>query len=145
MDVVLAERPEAYMGETLQPARKLRIGARRATQTMDIAQFLSLVLETSPDRRSQGAVAQYDIATYYDTIWVMMVVRDAGAGAPLMAVVVRHQLWVSVSLSVGFDQYADIPQTISGALTGSRVAGQLGHWPVEMSMRIEMTDPTARG
>lgn len=53
LDVVLAERLEAYMNDSPQPARSLHIGARRRTQTLEIAQSLSLVLEKSADRKEQ--------------------------------------------------------------------------------------------
>lgn len=148
LDVVLAERLELLMDESLQPARSLHIGARRRTQTLEIAQSLSLVSEKSADRRSQGAIVQYDVATYYDTILVMMVVRDmqrAGTTYQMMAAVVRHELCVSVRVSAGCAGYVDVPQRTSGALAGSRVAGKLGRWPVEMAMRIAMSDPSVRG
>lgn len=45
LDVVLAERLEVFVDESLQPARSLHIGARRGTQTLEMAQSLSLVLE----------------------------------------------------------------------------------------------------
>lgn len=147
-DVILAGRLETYMDESLQPARNLHTGARRGTQTLEIAQSMSLVLEKSADSRSRGASAQYDIETYCDTIPVMMVVRDMqriGAAASLMAAVGRQQLCVAVRLTVVCDLYAAIPRRTSGALTGSRVMGQLGRWPVEMSTLAAMRDPSVRG
>lgn len=147
-DVILAMRLEAWLDESLQPARNLHIGARRGTQTLEIAQSLPLVMEKSGDRRSRGATAQYDVETYYDTIPVMLVIRDmqkAGASSSLMAAIVRQQRCVMIRLTVGSEYSAAAARRTSGALTGSRVAGQLGRWPVERSMRMAMRDPTVRG
>lgn len=132
----------------------------RGTQVMDIAHSLSLILKQSGDRRSRGAVAHFELATYYNTVVrarnvlrqgadvAMHGSMEAALASPaLMGAVVRQQLlvMVQVSLTMGSGAAVQVPRRTSGTLTGSRVAGRFGPRLVETAMRAALsTNPLHR-
>ena len=80
-----------------------------------------------------AAIAQQDIAQYYDSLNVLSLARwciEHGLPAQMAAATVRQQLLAPIRLS---SQTASIGirNRSFGGLTGSRVAGALGCIPVE--------------
>lgn len=57
----------------------------------------------------------------------------------------RQQLGARAPLRRSSDFVAEIPRRTSCALTGSRVAGRMGRWPVEHAMRASLADPRLHG
>lgn len=108
---------------------------------MDIVHSLPLLLEKSGDCRSRDAVAQFDLATYYDRVPTLLCARRweaAGVSPALLGTVVRQQLATRVSLGIGGVEVVDMSRPTSGALTASRVAGRIGRWPVEQAVRAAL-------
>ena len=79
------------------------------------------------------AVAQQDIAQYYDSLSPVLLVewlQKHGASETACACILRHQMLPRVRLQIG-NVEIQIRDRSSGTLTGSRVAGMLGRVPVE--------------
>lgn len=86
-------------------------------------------------------MAQFDLAACYDRVPTLMCARSleaAGASPALMGAVVRQQLVSRVSLAMCAGGVVEVPRRTSGALTGSRVAGRIGRWPVEQAIRAAL-------
>lgn len=63
VDALLEAKLVKFFEQHFPAKEKIHIGATRGSRVMDIAHTLSLVLEKSGDRRSRGAVTQFDLAT----------------------------------------------------------------------------------
>ena len=103
-------------------------GGTRGTQPADVSHGVALLLQRGADDRGRSAVAQADIATFYDQISPMRVaalLQRLGCPAWLVGGVTAFQLAVSLQFAVG-DTITALPQRCMGSLTGSRVAGGLG-------------------
>jgi hypothetical protein len=141
VDCLLSSLLHSIIDKACPPVPGCFVGARPHAQVLDIAHGLHLVIEKALDGHSQGAVAQQDIASYYDSIRLLRVARWLVAnGAPmsLAASALRHQMLPQVSLSVGG---LTIPMNnrSRGSITGSRVAGALGRVLVESTLRDRHT------
>ena len=136
IDVLISTKLTAYIDRLFPPLDGCFIGARPFTQPLDIAHGLQAVLEKGLDDKSRGAIAQQDIAKYYDSIDCLLVVKwleSRGVPKSICAAALRQQLLPKVILNTGT---VSVPVTnrCIGALTGSRVAGVLGRVPVESTI-----------
>ena len=137
MDAVLELKLEAFLSEKFVPHRAIWEGGRPKTQLMDIVSGLSLFVEKTLDLHSRGAIAQEDVQQHYDTMSCIRIYRwllRNGCAVALAAACVRHQLLPSLTLNLR-GATALISDRCRGGLTGSRVAGQLGRIPVQVTIR----------
>ena len=109
------------------------VGARKYTQPKDLGQGLNLVIEKGLDLKSRAAIAQADIATYFDCLPVFRVVMwllVRGVERSLLAAIIRHQLCTLLRVCRGTVSVL-LEGRSSGGLTGSNVALTLSRIPVE--------------
>jgi len=98
------------------------------------------LLEKGIDNKSHCAIAQADIAKYYDSLplfklstWLLL----KGVPACLVAACLRHQAFTSLHVALsGASSSPTIRNRHIGGLTGSRIAGSLGRIPVEEMVLI---------
>ena len=131
-DAFLACRLDASMVHLVDQPRGVFIGGVPRTQGLDIALGLQTVMEKALDKRSEGGIAQADIAQYYDSLPVIKVARwleAQGACHAFVAALVRHQMLPQLHLRIGPSSVL-LARRTSGSLTGSRVAGALARVPV---------------
>ena len=146
-DVLLANRLRQFCETHFPPNPSIHIGAVPNTQVMDIAHATQTVIEKGLDRFSKAAVSQSDIAAYYDNLPVFNIAASlhaAGAAPALTGALLRHQMLPQVVLETAGHQ-EPVPRRTHGSLTGSRVAGALGRWPVELAAREVVNDRTVHG
>ena len=113
-------------------------GARPGTQALDIARSLNLTLEEGMDCKSEAAIAQEDIRTFYDTMRTLWIARWAGDNCmspPAAACLLRFQMLPRAVLHIGSREVPVLGRCVGG-LTGSRVAGAMGRIPVEDTMAL---------
>ena len=138
LDVLIADRLNLDIDMIFQTNPSTFVGGQPRTQVLDIAAGIQLVVEKSLDRKSQGAVAQADIRTYYDRIPMVRIayfLLHAGVSPLLVGAILRHQLLPSVELGEA-GMAARINVRSKGGLTGSRVAGACGRIPVEDTLKM---------
>lgn len=151
LDVLLAHRLQRFISESLPPEPRLCVGAIPGTQVLDIAHSLQMLVERFLDSRSEGGVAQGDVACYYDSLGVLRIFRApvaAGLDIGLGLAVVLMQLVTPIALSV-VGLPACGPQQLQrrtwGSLTGVRVAGALGRWPTRTTAREALAERPGAG
>ena len=135
-DVVLSVKLQTFLATQFRPSKFVFEGARPRTQSMDIVFGIALLVEKSLDLRSEGAVAQLDVKQHYDTLSCMLIYKwlvSHGFPPSYATACLRHQLLPSISIKVA-SFAAMLGQRSKGALTGSRVAGQLGRIPVQATL-----------
>ena len=118
------------------------VGAQPHTQCLDISHGLQAVIEKGLDLEGMAAVGQQDIASFYDSLPMLLVAqRLVHAGVPASAVscLLRHQVCPSVSVQFGAVRCC-ISGRCMGGLTGSRVAGLIGRIPVEDMLTTRRSD-----
>jgi len=131
-DVIIADRLRLFLDEAFQIPQGVLVGGRPHTQCMDIACVSQFVVEKGLESHSQGSVATCDIRRYYDSIPLLCIARhllQKGCHPALVVASVRTQLLPSISLAL-LGVTSLVHSRTSGCLTGSRVAGQIGHLPV---------------
>ena len=75
LDCLLAQRLNAWIDEHVAVPECCWVGARPFTQALDITHGLHLAIERGLDDRSQAAIAQSDIETYYDSLPVVRIMQ----------------------------------------------------------------------
>ena len=131
-DIVLSARLHRWLDERFPSSPELFHGALPGTQCQMLAHGAALLLERACDQRSQGAVAQGDIRSYYDNVHLLRVaqwMRREGCGHALLAAALRHQLLPTITVVFACGR-GIIPHRGRGSLTGSRVAGAMARCPV---------------
>ena len=121
LSVLLPKHPDVF------------VGARKFTQPKDLGQGLNLVIEKGLDLKSNAAIAQADIATYFDKLPVFRIVMWLllhGVERSLLAAIIRHQLCTILRLRRGAVSLV-VARRSSGGLTGSNIALALSRIPVE--------------
>ena len=68
MDAALAKQVNVFINEVLPPCLGCWVGARPGTKALEIAHSLQSVIEKGMDMKSQSAVAQEDVQTFYDSL-----------------------------------------------------------------------------
>ena len=115
-------------------------GARPRTQNLDIIAGFALTIEKSLDLKSNCAIAQQDVMQHYDTLQLTSIyrwLRAKGCNAAIAGASLRHQLLPALKVTVrGHVDY--VYNRCIGALTGSRVAGQLGRVPIQETLHVSL-------
>ena len=118
------------------------IGAQRFTQTADIGHGVQLLMEKGGDCKSQAALAQGDISTYFDAlplVRICLFLRRKHVDVKLLCAVMRHQLLTRLVLERHGETYT-INMRSSGGITGSTLALTLARIPVEGVFRDLLDD-----
>lgn len=121
---------KGYTEWLMPPLPDVHIGALPGTQCLDTAFSAQLFVEKAVDNGSQGAIGSVDIATYYDCLPLLVIVRIMMQKlVPLCVASSMLRLQLSTSVCVRLPRlnvWSDIVagRTIGG-LTGSRTAGFL--------------------
>ena len=147
LDCALATRVHAFIDTCVPPAPGVLIGARPKTQTLDISLGVRLAVERMMDSHSAGGVAQADIRSYYDALPLKEIVLDAtarGLEESTAGAALALQYLPSVQFRVGSEE-RHIAWRTTGSLTGSRLAGALGRWPVETAVATVLQADSHRG
>ena len=113
------------------------VGAQRFTQCADIGHGAQLLMEKGADLRSRAAVAQGDIATYFDKlplVRIFLFLRRCRVDVRLLCAILRHQLLIKLRLS-RHGVHFKVNMRSSGGITGSTLALTLARIPVESAFR----------
>ena len=141
LDRVLAEVLGRSLPGLLPAIPGFFVGAQKYTQVQDISHACSLFIERALDNFSNGAWAQADIQTYFDSLPVLKILqwlRKRGCDFALLAAIARHQLFSSVCVYAGAC-CSCTANRCRGGLTGSQLALLLSKVPVESSF-AELND-----
>ena len=133
LDAILSSLLTDRLSVLLPKHPDIFVGARKFTQPKDLGQGLNLVIEKGLDLKSRAAIAQADIATYFDCLPVFRIVMwlfVRGVERSLLAAIIRHQLCTVLKVSRGSTRVS-LKARSSGGLTGSNVALTLSRIPVE--------------
>ena len=109
------------------------MGAQRHTQVRDLGHRMSLLVEKGVDDCGCAAMAQGDIARYFDSLSVLRILKwlcSRGVDLALLAAVARRQLLTGVYVCRGGERVFLKPRA-EGGLTGSTTALSLARVPVE--------------
>ena len=99
IDSLLTRCLELSIDRILPVTPGLFFGARKHTQSLDIAHAAALVLENGVDSWGEAAWAQADIRSYYDELPILRIANflvSRGCNAADIAAAVRHQLFVGL-------------------------------------------------
>ena len=113
------------------------IGAQRFTQCADIGHGAQLLMEKGADLRSRAAIAQADVATFFDKlplVQIFLYLRRRSVDARLLCAILRCQLLTRFKLSRDNEHFR-INMRSSGGITGSTLALTLARIPVESVFR----------
>ena len=94
-------------------------------------------MEKGADLRSRAAIAQGDVATYFDKlplVRIFLFLRRRCVDVRLLCAILRHQLLIKFRLS-RHDEHFRINMRSSGGITGSTLATTLARIPVESVFR----------
>ena len=131
-DIILSTRVNKWVAVNMVCPKVCFVGAKPGTQCLDIALCAQLVVEKGLDMKSKAAIATSDIRRFYDSIDLIKIASFLlrnGFDPGTVAACVRCQMLPCVSLlCLGLTTTVD--HRASGALTGSRLAGALGHIPI---------------
>eukprot|EP00973_Karenia_brevis_P012843 1744621-Karenia_brevis.AAC.1 len=75
LDTLLATTIHNFVDAQLPPLRGTYCGAAPHTTTSEIHLHSRLVIERGLDRQSAGTIAQADVATYYDSVPLLLIAR----------------------------------------------------------------------
>ena len=117
------------------------IGARPGTQALDIAFACQQVIEKGLDQFSQGCVGSIDIRQYYDSMplsHVVQVLINKGIDPGLCCAVLACQLCPIIILCL-LGAEAVVSNRSLGGITGTRLAGVLGHVIVMDLIEVKAT------
>ena len=131
-DQMLAGWLHVWLDERFPPQLGCFEGGRKHTQVMDIVGGISLLMERGCDSRGAAACTQADVRSFYDCMQPYRILRQMereGAATARVAAALRHQMLQQVIICRG-DASAIVPWRCVGGLTGTRVAGALGRYPV---------------
>ena len=120
----------------LRDTRGVNRGGRRGIQPVEIPCAIQLACEKCQDFGIAAAFGQVDSLQHYDNLDICVIaawLSDKGAPRELVAATVAFQMFSRVSLCL-CGQKIIFDNRTTGALTGTRVAGQLGRVPIEASM-----------
>ena len=133
LDRMLAYRFQCITERICPPFPGCFSGARKFTQPLDIGHALSMFVEKSLDSHSEGAIAQVDVATYYDDLPVLRILKwleARGVCLTLLTTVCRYQLFVPILVCMGTHS-CRIGKRSSGGMTGSVLAVLLSRIPID--------------
>ena len=128
-DVILSDCLLAALASKFDLGPSFYIGGLKNTQPSEISWTVQQCIEKGNDHSSDTSVASSDIEKYYDNIPsldVCVMLKSRGIPASLLAAIILVQMCPLVTLTVLGVSVA-VPWRNKGALTGSRVAGALGH------------------
>ena len=124
---------QEWIDKLLPPEFGTHIGARKGTQTAKIPTALHILLAKSQDYGVKVLAAQLDALQHYDSVDILRILKWlAVKGAPpaRLQTVAFFQMLPTIELSANGTDIKIGPRS-KGALTGTRVAGQLGRIPIE--------------
>ena len=133
LDDVLARSLSNRLSFLLPKLPGCLIGARKFTQTKDLSMGAQLLVEKGLDTHSSAAFAQADVARYFDSLPLLLIVFWLLAHKVercLLAAIVRHQLFTALRISRGAASKCIVERT-SGGLTGSNLALTMARIPIE--------------
>ena len=131
-DYVVAEALNGFLNESYQPPAGCYFGAVKGSQCADIATALQLCIEKGLDRNAKAAIADMDVANYYDSICPIVLADWAlrnSVPAPLIGSMIRLVTCPRSVLTIGALRIELRPRTL-GVFTGSRLAGAIGRIPL---------------
>ena len=135
-DAIISSRLNTWIDSKLPTPAGAFVAARPRTQATEVMLGCHLVMEKALDNRSQGCLAQADVASHYDTLCSVRITRwllKSGCEPSLAIAALRFQLLPEVILQSGSMQCC-IQNRSCGSLTGSRTAGAWGRIPVEATL-----------
>ena len=112
------------------------IGACKGSQPLDVAAACQIRVEKLLESGSKGAIAQADIARFYDNVDLLAVLSDLeahGLDRATAKAVAGCQFLQQVSLRV-LGTECHITDRCKATVTGSRVANACARWPVLQAM-----------
>ena len=135
-DCVLEQRIFTFISsqEVRHPA--VFTGAVAGTQPLDAAATMQLAIEKMLDCKSEGAVAQCDVARYCDNLDLLAVAEDMirhGLDCATARACLVMQYKPRVQLSLMFTA-CSVSERCAASLTGSRIAGAFARWPIQSTM-----------
>ena len=124
LDNLLARALSDRLSRPLPKIPGCLVGARKFTQTRDLSMGAQLLVEKGLDTHSNAAFAQADVARYFDSLPLLLIVfwlLSYKVERSLLAAIVRHQLFTPLCISRGAASKYLVGRT-SGGLTGSNLA-----------------------
>jgi len=140
LDCLFAQRLHRWFSDTGFSAPGFWIGSLAKTQPLDIAMGCSQLVERALDDFSRGAICQVDVKQYFDSLDPILVVQwlrrrpPAEINMATLACLLRWQLYPQIIIDAGICKI-EVSGRTCGTLTGSRTAGALGRFPIELSLR----------
>jgi hypothetical protein len=134
-DVLLADMLVPYIEHAFPPHPGILVGAVPGTQTLEVAAGLQTVVEKSLDSKGNGAVADVDIANFYDEQALLLLLGWLLERCPriLAAAVIKLQFYPTIELSCRGESVR-ISNRSRGTITGSRLANLLGRIPIQQAL-----------
>jgi hypothetical protein len=133
---MLAQRLRECIDAVFPPVKGVFIGGRPHTQTLDIADGLRTVVEKALDDKSKAALADFDVANFYDEhslIKLLAWMLKNGVPVDIAVPVIRLHAFPAIRLKGGSEQFR-IKNRSKGSLTGSRSANELARIPIQQSI-----------
>ena len=137
-DALISQGLRSWCDEQLVAPPACFAGGLRGTQPLDIAAGVGLMCEKGLDDHSHFSCAQADVATFYDSLSPVAIITyllQWRVRSDLLLACVLHQLIMPLMLVFG-DVLVGLGNRTRGSLTGSRVAGVLGHIVIVDVMRV---------
>ena len=136
-DCLIAKHLNNFIDRMFEPIFGVYVGATRGTQCAEITTSLQLAVEKGLDQRSQVAIADSDIAQFYDNLCPILLTRWLGKNGyepEYIGAIIRLITLPTTSLRTGGCVVPLRPRT-RGVFTGSRLANALGRIPVLDTIR----------
>ena len=133
VDSLLASRLQQFLDCIFAPVPGVHVGARKGTQAVEIPCALQIACEKCQDYGVPAAFGQIDSMQHYDRLDMCVIAGwlcEKGVPKELTAATIGFQSLSCLSLALA-GQTICIGQRSTGALTGTRLAGQLGRIPIE--------------
>jgi hypothetical protein len=136
-DLIISEKLEKAIVAVLPQKPGVYHGSDKHTQTLEIGFSVAKLLEKGNDDFGNAAVAETDVASFYDSIALQPILEWCTAhNIPrcLVGPALRMQSFVPVRLQCG-NLWATPNERSLGVLTGTRIAGVLGKIPIRETIQ----------
>jgi hypothetical protein len=134
-DVLITDMLKPYIDHAFPAEPGIFIGGLKGTQTLEVSSGLQSVVEKSLDDKSRGAIADLDIASFYDEQSLFLLLRWLLKRCPpiLAAAAIKIQFYPEFQLRCG-DQCVPFRNRSREAITGSRLANLLARIPIQQAI-----------